>query len=72
MSFRTGRDIVEHLCWVHGITVEQLLSGRRFRTIARVRALAAKELSLHTDLSWAEIGSLIGRKTTPRTKEYFR
>lgn len=72
MSFRAGRDVVEHLCWSHGITVDQLLSGRRLRTIARVRSLAAIELRLTTTLSWSEIGLLIGRKTTPRKREYFK
>lgn len=69
--FRRGRMIVNEVEMQYGLYEGALISGIRTRTLAHARAEAARRLRMETDLSWAEIGAIIGRKSAPRTKEYF-
>lgn len=72
MSLVAARNLVALKCAVVGITVEDLMSGRRTRTIAAARREIALTLRETTTLSWNEIGSVVGLKGTPREKDFRR
>jgi len=72
MSLIAARNLVALKCAVMGITVEDLMSGRRTRTIASARREIALTLRESTSLSWAEIGSVVGLKGSPRAKDFQR
>lgn len=58
--------IIRHTCLQEGITLTMLESGRRTKTIARIRQEIAKRLREQTSLSWSEIGTLVGRSSNYR------
>jgi len=70
MTFQQAQWIIERMCWTTGIPLELLLSGRRTASVARLRGEIAVELRRLTELSWSEIASLIGRKSSIRTRDY--
>ena len=72
MTMLKARRIVETTCIAQGIHIETLMSGKRTKTYSRIRGDLARELRAETTLSWSEIGGLIGRKSTPRTREYVK
>lgn len=70
--FRRGWYIIEEVCAKEGIRVEDLQNRRRTKTLARIRADVVKRLREETDLSWAEIAGMVGRKASFRGVRRFR
>ncbi len=68
--FRRGWSIVIAGCSTEGISLEELQSGRRTKTIARVRREITLRLREETDLSWAEIAAMVGRKSSFRLRKH--
>jgi len=61
-SFRLAEAIVLDIAFEYGLTTDMLRHGPRTKHIARARQVAMKRLRTATDLSWREIGMVLGRK----------
>lgn len=61
--FRIARRIVNDVCYNWGITEDVLEKGGKTRTISACRQEIVQRLRKETNLSWAEIAAMVGRKT---------
>lgn len=53
----------------HNLDLDVLQSGTRTRTVAVIRAGLLRQLRRDTDLSYSEIGGLLGYRTPPRVRK---
>jgi len=60
-QFRNAEAILLDVALRTGVSVDLIRGRHRTRTIARARALAAARLRHETDLSWREIGMVLGK-----------
>jgi len=70
-GFRQAEGILLDVSLRTGVSVELIRSGLRTATVAEARHLAAERLRQETDLSWREIGLVLGKRGRydPRTKK---
>ncbi len=66
---RKARLIIGYECLNHGITQKELREGGRTKTLSQIRRQIIMRLRKETELSWREIGSLVGLTSKP-TKQY--
>ena len=71
-GFRKAWFICEEVVFIYGIPLENLSNNTRSRTLSTCKTHIARRLRKETDLSWSEIGRMIGRKSVPRTRDYFK
>ena len=71
-GFRKAWFIAEEVVFIYGLTIDDLQKNTRTRTLHTAKAHIARRLKMETDLSWSEIGQVIGRKSRPRARDYFK
>lgn len=53
--------VVAHIAELHNLTVEEVMSDRRMKEIARARQKAVVVLVAQFNMSWSELGRFFGR-----------
>lgn len=69
MTIKKARVIVNTECEKAGITVKELWTWGRTKTISAIRQRIIRRLRNETELSWREIGMLVGLNSKPN-KQY--
>lgn len=62
ISFRKAEALILKVALEEGIQTDDLLFGPRTKTIGGARQKLMRLLREQTDLSWREIGMVVGRK----------
>lgn len=62
ITFRQAEEILQSIALEWGISTDMLRSRIRTRTIGRARQAAIKRLREQTNLSWREIGFVVGKE----------
>jgi chromosomal replication initiation ATPase DnaA len=69
-GFRKAWFIAEEVVYNYGLTLDDLRKSTRTRTLSTCKKEVAHRLRKETNLSWREIGEMLGRKSVPRSKDY--
>jgi hypothetical protein len=56
-----AKELISEVAKEYGLTVHELLAKQRSPLLDEARALAAFEVRMNTDLSWAKLGAVFGR-----------
>lgn len=61
-DYRKAQDMLLDAAALYGIRLEWLTGGRRTKTVSQFRQMMVRRFRQETDLSWREIGLLLGFK----------